>query len=222
MCTNLGEPSEAGRGATRYQRPPPAPVRCWYVVAATTLNFNDVDGVRGRYRTVRPPLPYIPGMEVLGEVVGAGTGAEGWVGKRVVSIPSGAFGGYAELAVGPSAMAFEMPPENRVARTPRLRPSISRSTCRGWPCTNGPTSRRVRPFSFTPRQAGSARRPSSSPTWRAHASSRRPAPPPSSSCAGPWGRAGDQLPRRAISPRRCSRQRTAGVSTSRSTRSEER
>ena len=39
-------------------------------VAAAPLNFNDVDGVRGRYRTVSPPLPYTPGMEVLGRVVG--------------------------------------------------------------------------------------------------------------------------------------------------------
>ena len=87
-------------------------------VSAVTLNFNDVDGVRGRYRTVRPPLPYVPGMEVLGYVEATGTGAEGWLGKRVVAVPNGAFGGYAELAVGPSAMAFEMPPESELADTP--------------------------------------------------------------------------------------------------------
>src|SRR6476646_6336233 len=40
-------------------------------VAAATLNVNDVDGVRGRYRTVRPTLPYTPGMEVLGRVEAA-------------------------------------------------------------------------------------------------------------------------------------------------------
>jgi NADPH2:quinone reductase len=87
-------------------------------VAAITLNFNDVDGVRGRYRTVAPPLPYTPGMEVLGRVEDAGPGAESWIGKRVVSIPNGAFGGYAELAIGPSAMAFEMPPASALPDTP--------------------------------------------------------------------------------------------------------
>ena len=87
-------------------------------VAATTLNFNDVDGVRGRYRTVAPPLPYTPGMEVLGVVESAGTGAEEWLGKRVVAIPSGAYGGYAEFAVGPAAMAFEMPPVSELADVP--------------------------------------------------------------------------------------------------------
>jgi NADPH:quinone reductase len=87
-------------------------------VAATTLNFNDVDGVRGRYRTVRPALPYTPGMEVLGHVEAAGAGAEPWVGRRVVAIPTGAFGGYAELATGPIAMAFEMPPEAELPDAP--------------------------------------------------------------------------------------------------------
>jgi NADPH2:quinone reductase len=87
-------------------------------VEALTLNFNDIDGVRGRYRTVRPPLPYTPGMEVLGRVEAAGGGAESWVGKRVVSVPTGAFGGYAELAVGPSAMAFAMPPADELPDAP--------------------------------------------------------------------------------------------------------
>jgi NADPH:quinone reductase len=106
----FGEPSDVLR-LEEVPAPVAGPGEVLVRVAATTLNFNDVDGVRGRYRTVRPPLPYTPGMEVLGDVEGAGTGAEGWLGRRVVAIPGGAFGGYAEFAVGPSAMAFEMPPE---------------------------------------------------------------------------------------------------------------
>jgi NADPH2:quinone reductase len=78
-------------------------------VDAVTLNFNDLDGIYGRYRTVAPPLPYIPGMEVLGRVEAVGSGAGLEVGTRVVAIPSGAFGGFAELAVCPAAMTFEMP-----------------------------------------------------------------------------------------------------------------
>jgi NADPH:quinone reductase len=78
-------------------------------VAAITLNYNDLDGILGRYRTVRPGLPFIPGMEVLGVVDAAGPGAEEWVGRRVCAIPNGAFGGYAELAVCPAASAFVMP-----------------------------------------------------------------------------------------------------------------
>ena len=113
----FGEPVDALR-LDEVSAPDPGPDELLVRVAATTLNFNDVDGVRGRYRTVAPPLPYIPGMEILGVVEGAGAGAEGWIGKRVVAIPGGAFGGYAELAVGPAAMAFEMPPASQLADTP--------------------------------------------------------------------------------------------------------
>jgi NADPH2:quinone reductase len=78
-------------------------------VTSVTLNFNDLDGIHGRYKTVPRPVPYIPGMEVLGIVEECGTGAEPWLGHRVVAIPSGAFGGYAEYVVAPASMAFEMP-----------------------------------------------------------------------------------------------------------------
>jgi NADPH2:quinone reductase len=90
--------------------PAPGPGELRIAVEAATLNFNDVDGIRGRYRTVAPPLPYIPGMEVLGRVDACGEGAApSWIGQRVVATPSGAFGGYAALAVAPAAMTFAMP-----------------------------------------------------------------------------------------------------------------
>ncbi len=114
---HYGEPEDVLR-LEEVAAPMAGPGELLVRVAAATLNFNDVDGVRGRYRTVCPPLPYTPGMEVLGDVEGAGAGAEGWLGKRVVAVPSGAFGGYAEQAVGPAAMAFEMPPESELADSP--------------------------------------------------------------------------------------------------------
>jgi NADPH2:quinone reductase len=89
--------------------PTPGPGEVRVRVAAITLNWNDLDGILGRYLTVRPPLPYIPGMEVLGRVDAAGAGAESWIGKRVCAIPGAGFGGYAELAICPAACAFEMP-----------------------------------------------------------------------------------------------------------------
>ncbi len=87
-------------------------------VTSVTLNFNDLDGIHGRYKTVPRPVPYIPGMEVLGIVEECGAGTDSWLGRRVVAIPSGAFGGYAEYVVAPAAMAFEMPtdmPEREAA-----------------------------------------------------------------------------------------------------------
>ena len=89
--------------------PTPAAGELQIRVTSATLNFNDIDGIRGRYRTVPVPVPYVPGMEVLGTVESCGAGAEPWRGKRVVAIPSGAHGGYAEIVVAPAAMAFEMP-----------------------------------------------------------------------------------------------------------------
>ena len=76
---------------------------------ASVLNYNEVDGCRGRYLTINPPLPYTLGMECVGEVIGAGPGAESWIGRRVTASARGATGAHAELVVGPTAMAFEAP-----------------------------------------------------------------------------------------------------------------
>jgi NADPH:quinone reductase len=89
--------------------PEPAAGEVRVRVDAVTLNFNDIDGIYGRYRTVPVPAPYIPGMEVLGVVEAAGAGGESLLGTRVVAIPSGAYGGYAEFAVAPVTMTFAMP-----------------------------------------------------------------------------------------------------------------
>lgn len=90
--------------------PEPGPGQVRIAVSHTVLNRNDVDGCRGRYRTVDPPLPYTAGMEVTGTVEAAGPGAETWLGRRVVACPDQAHGGYAERAVAPVDLAFEAPP----------------------------------------------------------------------------------------------------------------
>ena len=88
-------------------------------VDAVTLNFNDIDGIHGRYRTVPVPAPYIPGMEVLGTVERSATAStRRLVGTRVVAIPSGAHGGYAEVAVAPRRHDL---PHARVHPAPRRR-----------------------------------------------------------------------------------------------------
>ena len=89
--------------------PEPGPGQVRVAVAATVLNFNDIDGCYGRYRTVNPPLPYTAGMEVTGRVDAAGAGAEAWLGRRVVACPDGAHGGYAEYALAPADMTFDAP-----------------------------------------------------------------------------------------------------------------
>jgi NADPH2:quinone reductase len=103
-----GAPSEVLR-LVDVEAPEPGPGEVQVQVLAVTLNFNDLDGIHGRYKTVRAPMPYTPGMEVLGVVEACGEGAGDWAGRRVVAIPSGAYGGYAEVVVAPTAMTFEMP-----------------------------------------------------------------------------------------------------------------
>src|SRR3954451_21164136 len=76
---------------------------------ATVLNYNEVDGCRGRYLTVNPPLPYTLGMEVFGVVDAAGAGAESWIGRRVVATAAGAFGAHAEAVIAPADMVFHAP-----------------------------------------------------------------------------------------------------------------
>jgi NADPH2:quinone reductase len=90
--------------------PQPGPGQVRIAVTRSVLNFNDIDGCYGRYRTVAPPLPYTAGMEVVGTVESAGAGAEDWIGRRVMACPDGAYGGYADFAVAPLDMTFEAPP----------------------------------------------------------------------------------------------------------------
>ena len=78
-------------------------------VQAVPLNLNDLERVTGGNMMVRPELPYSPGMEVMGVVDACGAGADDWLGRRVVAVPKGAYGGFAEYAVCPTVSAFEMP-----------------------------------------------------------------------------------------------------------------
>ena len=78
-------------------------------VHAIPFNLNDLERITGGNMMVRPELPYSPGMEVMGVVDACGTGTEDWMGRRVVAMPKGAHGGFAEYALCPLVSAFEMP-----------------------------------------------------------------------------------------------------------------
>jgi NADPH2:quinone reductase len=78
-------------------------------VQAIPLNLNDLERITGGNMMVRPELPYSPGMEVMGIVDACGEGTGDWLDRRVVAIPTGAYGGFAEYAVCPVVSAFEMP-----------------------------------------------------------------------------------------------------------------
>ena len=78
-------------------------------VHAIPLNLNDLERINGGNMMVRPDLPYAPGMEVMGVVDACGAGTEAWLGRRVVAMPKGAHGGFAEYAVCPAVSVFDMP-----------------------------------------------------------------------------------------------------------------
>jgi NADPH:quinone reductase len=105
-----GSPSEALE-LVDVPEPSPGPGEILVRTTASVLNYNEVDGCRGRYLTVDPPLPYTLGMECVGEVVAAGEGAERWVGRRVTASGRGATGAHADLVVGSAPMTFDAPPQ---------------------------------------------------------------------------------------------------------------
>jgi NADPH2:quinone reductase len=78
-------------------------------VQAIPFNLNDLERITGGNMMVRPELPYSPGMEVMGVVEACGDDADAWQGRRVVAMPKGAHGGFAEFAICPVVSAFEMP-----------------------------------------------------------------------------------------------------------------
>jgi len=103
-----GRPSEA-LDLDEIPEPEPGPGTVRVQTRATVLNYNEVDGCRGRYLTVNPGLPYTLGMEVFGVVDAAGAGAESWIGRRVVATAAGAFGAHAEAVIAPADMVFHAP-----------------------------------------------------------------------------------------------------------------
>ncbi len=78
-------------------------------VQAIPLNLNDLERITGGNMMVRPEFPYSPGMEVMGTVDDCAAGLEHWLDRRVVAMPKGAHGGYAEYAICPAASTFVMP-----------------------------------------------------------------------------------------------------------------
>ncbi len=78
-------------------------VRVW----ASGVNFVDALIVQGRYQ-IKPPLPFVPGSELAGEVTEVGSDVEGWaVGDRVMA--SVGVGGFVDEAVLRPAQLTRIP-----------------------------------------------------------------------------------------------------------------
>ncbi len=116
---DYGEPAEVLRLGD-VADPVPGPGRLVVRVAAAALNFPDVLLCRGQYQE-RPPLPFVPGVEVCGEVVAVGDGVtRARPGDRVIGLPAPPAGGLAELTVVEDAGVFAVLPELSAAQNAAL------------------------------------------------------------------------------------------------------
>jgi NADPH2:quinone reductase len=81
-------------------------------VHAAGASFPELLQTRGLYH-VKPPLPYIPGCEVAGEIVSAPPSSKFTPGDRVAALPMVGglpmLGGFAEMAVAQVDMTFALP-----------------------------------------------------------------------------------------------------------------
>ncbi|MGH6900777.1 MAG: alcohol dehydrogenase catalytic domain-containing protein, partial [Geminicoccaceae bacterium] len=87
--------------------PEPGPGEVRIRVRAAGLNFADSLIITGRYQE-KPPLPFVPGMEIAGRVDACGPGVAGVaLGDRVMATL--AHGGFAEAAVCPMDAVVRLP-----------------------------------------------------------------------------------------------------------------
>jgi NADPH2:quinone reductase len=116
QVTAHGEPADVLKLAD-VPVPEPAPGLVLVRVRAVALNFPDVLLCRGQYQ-VRPELPFVPGVELCGEVVRVGEAVPGaelhgvdppLVGARVIGNPALPHGALAEYALMNAADMFSAP-----------------------------------------------------------------------------------------------------------------
>jgi len=90
-------PDYAGCELKEFPTPAPGAGEVLVEVRAASVNFPDLLMTRGEYQH-KPPLPFIPGLEMSGVVAALGEGVERWkVGDEVVG--GARFGGFSDMAV---------------------------------------------------------------------------------------------------------------------------
>jgi NADPH2:quinone reductase len=89
--------------------PAPGPGQVLIRVRTAGLNFADSLIIKGQYQE-RPPLPFVPGMEIAGTIEACGAGVDGFVpGERVLAMLE--HGGFAEAAVAAVDNLVRLPDE---------------------------------------------------------------------------------------------------------------
>lgn len=104
---------------------PPHGVRI--AVEVASLSFSISLWVAGKYQ-VKPPLPFVPGAEVVGRVIEVAPGVTRCrVGERVLALIG--WGGFAEQAVSPEATVYPLP--EAIESTAALHLGVSYCTAYG-------------------------------------------------------------------------------------------
>ncbi|MTB70645.1 zinc-binding dehydrogenase [Arsenicicoccus sp. MKL-02] len=104
----LGEPRDVLELAER-PSPEPGPGQVHVRVRATAANFPDVLMIKGLYQ-VKPPLPFVPGVEVCGDVIAVGAGVQHvQPGHRVAGMAAVPHGGFAEEALLDATATMPVP-----------------------------------------------------------------------------------------------------------------
>lgn len=104
----LGEPRDVLELAER-PSPEPGPGQVHVRVRATAANFPDVLMIKGLYQ-VKPPLPFVPGVEVCGDVIAVGAGVQHvQPEQRVAGMAAVPHGGFAEEALLDATATMPVP-----------------------------------------------------------------------------------------------------------------
>ena len=86
---------------------PPGPEQLKVDVRACGLNFADLLMIKGEYQET-PPYPFVPGMEITGEITGIGANVRDFeVGERIIAFCGS--GGLASQAVVDASRCLKLP-----------------------------------------------------------------------------------------------------------------
>lgn len=105
VCRELGDPETLE--LVERDSPPCGPGQVRIRVWAAGVNFVDALFVQGQYQ-IRPPLPFVPGSEVAGEIIEVGSEVNDWsTGERVVA--SIGLGGFADEVLVAGSVPVRLP-----------------------------------------------------------------------------------------------------------------